>query len=110
MGGAIADAAQLVGTSLGGSLSPTVWTLPLQLLHFGSAPLCALVVNLLAAPLLAPLTLSAVCLALASKLLPAAALPLLAWPVAQLAALLITLVSWISHWPAVRLLIGHLQP
>ena len=43
-------------------------------------------------------------------LLPAAALPLLAWPVAQLAALLITLVSWISHWPAARLLTGHPQP
>ena len=49
-------------------------------------------------------------LALASLLLPAAALPLLAWPVAQLAALMIALVSWISHWPAARLLTGHPQP
>ena len=86
------------------------WTLPLQLLHFGSAPLYALLANLLAAPLLAPMTLSAMGLALASLLLPAAALPLLAWPVAQLAALLIALVSWISHWPAARLLTGHPQP
>ena len=91
-------------------LAAMAWTLPLQLLHFGSAPLYALLANLLAAPLLAPLTLSAMGLALASLLLPAAALPLLAWPVAQLAALLITLVSWISHWPAARLLTGHPQP
>jgi competence protein ComEC len=93
-------------------LAAMAWTLPLQLLHFGSAPLYALLANLLAAPLLAPLTLSAMglALALASLLLPAAALPLLAWPVAQLAALLITLVSWISHWPAARLLTGHPQP
>ena len=90
-------------------LAAMAWTLPLQLLHFGSAPLYALLANLLAAPLLAPLTLSAMGLALASLLLPAA-LPLLAWPVAQLAALLIALVSWISHWPAARLLTGHPQP
>ena len=38
-------------------LAAMAWTLPLQLLHFGSAPIYALVANLLAAPLLAPLTL-----------------------------------------------------
>ena len=36
------------------SWAALVWTLPLQLLHFGSTPLYALVANLLAAPLLAP--------------------------------------------------------
>ena len=91
-------------------LAAMAWTLPLQLLHFGSAPLYALVANLLAAPLLAPLTLSAMGLALASLVLPAAVFPLLAWPVAQLAALLIAIVRWISHWPAARLLTGHPQP
>jgi competence protein ComEC len=35
------------------SWAALVWTLPLQLLHFGSTPLYALVANLLAAPLLA---------------------------------------------------------
>lgn len=91
-------------------LAAMAWTLPLQLLHFGSAPLYALVANLLSAPLLAPLTLSAMGLALASLVLPTAVLQLLAWPVAQLAALLIAMVSWISHWPAARLLTGHPQP
>ena len=91
-------------------LAAMAWTLPLQLLHFGSAPLYALLANLLAAPLLAPLTLSAMGLALASLVLPAAALQLLAWPVAQLAALLIAMVRWIRHWPAARLLTGHPQP
>ena len=91
-------------------LAAMAWTLPLQLLHFGSAPLYALLANLFAAPLLAPLTLSAMGLALASLVLPAAALQLLAWSVAQLAALLIAMVRWISHWPAARLLTGHPQP
>ena len=53
-------------------LAAMAWTLPLQLLHFGSAPLYALLANLLAAPLLAPLTLSARGLARESMQLPAA--------------------------------------
>ena len=46
------------------------WTLPLQLLHFGSTPLYALVANVLAAPLLTPLTLASHALALLSWDLP----------------------------------------
>ena len=83
------------------------WTLPLQLLHFGSTPLYALIANLLAAPLLAPLTLSALGLALLILFLPSGVLLVLSWPVSQLAGLLIALVQWISHWPAARLLTGY---
>ena len=92
------------------SCAALVWTLPLQLLHFGSTPLYALVANLLAAPLLAPLTLSAMGLAVMSLILPHPFLVVLAWPVQQLAGLLIALVHWISHWPAAQLLTGHPQP
>ena len=91
-------------------LAAMAWTLPLQLLHFGSTPLYALIANLLAAPLLAPLTLSALCLALLSLFVPSEVLLVLSWPVSQLAGLLIALVRWISHWPAARLLTGHPQP
>ena len=59
-------------------LAAMAWTLPLQLLHFVSAPFFALVANLLATPLLAPLTLSVMGLVLASLVLPAAFLQLLA--------------------------------
>ena len=92
------------------SWAALVWTLPLQLLHFGSTPLYALVANLLAAPLLAPLTLSAMGLAVLALVLPHDVLLGLAWPVQQLAGLLIALVHWISHWPAAQLLTGHPQP
>ena len=34
----------------------------------------------------------------------------LTWPVQQLVGLLIALLHWISHWPAVQLLTGHPQP
>jgi competence protein ComEC len=91
-------------------MAAMAWTLPLQLFHFGSAPLYSLVANLLAAPVLAPLTLAAMASALLSLLLPAALLQPLLWPVAQLAGVLIALITWISHWPAARLLTGHPQP
>jgi competence protein ComEC len=92
------------------SWAALIWTLPLQLLHFGSTPLYALVANLLAAPLLAPLTLSAMGLAVVALLLPHPLLVGLSWPVQQLAGMLISLVHWISHWPAAQLLTGHPQP
>jgi len=95
-------------------LAALAWTLPLQLLHFGSAPLYALVSNLLAAPLLAPLTLSAMALALLVLVAPAPitafVLPWLIWPVQQLAGLLIAVVHWISGWPWAQLLTGRPQP
>ena len=84
------------------SWAALIWTLPLQLLHFGSTPLYALVANLLAAPLLAPLTLSAMGLAVVALLLPHPLLVGLSWPVQQLAGMLISLVHWISHWPAAQ--------
>ena len=86
-----------------------LWTLPLQLLHFGSTPLYALPANLMAAPLLGPLTLAAMALALVSLVLPVPLLQLLVWPVQLLAGLLIAMVNWISSWPGGVLLTGELQ-
>ena len=95
-------------------LAALLWTLPLQILHFGSVPLYSLLSNLMAAPLLAPLTLAAMTLALLTLVLPTAiaalVMPLLVWPVQQLAALLIALVGWISAWPHAQVLTGHPQP
>ena len=96
------------------SLAALVWTLPLQLLHFGSAPFYALISNLLASPLLAPLTLSAMALALLVLVVPGAitavVLPWLIWPAQQLAGVLIALVHCISSWPLAQLLTGRPQP
>ncbi|WP_114994037.1 ComEC/Rec2 family competence protein [Synechococcus sp. UW179A] len=95
-------------------LAALFWTLPLQLLHFGAAPLYAVLSNLLAAPLLGPLTLAAMALALMVLLLPsalsAALLPWLIWPVQKLSWLLINLVHWISWWPWAQLLTGPVHP
>ena len=91
-------------------LAALVWTLPLQLLHFGSAPLYAVLSNLLVSPLLAPLTLASMIVAMLALLAPLPVLIVLIWPVQHLAGALIALVIWISHWPGAQLLTGHPQP
>ena len=105
---------QRLAPALSIPLAALFWTLPLQVLHFGAAPLYALLSNLLAAPLLAPLTLVAMALAVVVLLLPAALasslLPWLIWPVQQLSGLLISLVIWIGHWPGALLLTGPVHP
>ena len=90
------------------------WTLPLQLLHFGAAPLYSVLSNVLAAPLLAPLTLASMALAVMVLILPSALtsvlLPWLIWPVQQLSSWMIALVHWISQWPWAQLLTGPVHP
>lgn len=51
-------------------LAASLWTLPLQLLHFGVVPSYAVLSNVLAAPLLTPLTLGAMAMALTAVLMP----------------------------------------
>ena len=105
---------RVLAPALSVPVAALLWTLPLQILHFGSVPVYALISNLIAAPLLAPLTLLAMTLALLTLTLPtvvaALVLPVLVWPVQQLAALLIALVRWMSGWPHAQLLTGHAQP
>ncbi|MDC3009938.1 competence protein ComEC family protein [Synechococcus sp. AH-736-G20] len=103
------DRCQGLAAALSIPVAALLWTLPLQLLHFGAMPLFALVANLLVAPLLAPLTLLAMLSALLVLVGPTAVLPLLLWPVHQLAGLVITMAGWISHWPAAQLLTGRPQ-
>ena len=103
------DRCQGLAAALSIPVAALLWTLPLQLLHFGAMPLYALVAKLLVAPLLAPLTLLAMLSALLVLAGPTAVLPLMLWPVHQLAGLVITMASWISHWPGAQLLTGRPQ-
>jgi competence protein ComEC len=90
-------------------LAASLWTLPLQMLHFGVVPIYAVPANLLAAPLLTPLTLASMVLALVTLLLPPL-LPLLAVPCGWLAALLIALVDGIAALPLAQWQLGRPQP
>ncbi|MEO1002694.1 MAG: ComEC/Rec2 family competence protein [Cyanobacteria bacterium J06638_7] len=90
-------------------LAACLWTLPLQLLHFGVVPVYALPANLLAAPLLTPLTLGAMLLALLSLLLPPL-LGLLLPPLAVLAGMLLTLVRLVAALPMAQWQPGRPTP
>ena len=90
-------------------LAASLWTLPLQLLHFGVVPLYAVPANVLAAPLLTPLTLGAMGLGLLALLLPAA-LPLLVPPLAWLAGLLLALARMVAAWPMAQWQLGRPLP
>jgi competence protein ComEC len=90
-------------------LAACLWTLPLQLFHFGVVPIYALLANLLAAPLLTPLTLGAMAAALLSLLLPALLGPLLP-PLAWLAGLLAALAQGVAALPMARWTLGRPAP
>ncbi|MFM8673932.1 MAG: ComEC/Rec2 family competence protein [Vulcanococcus sp.] len=90
-------------------LAATAWTLPLQVLHFGVVPLYGVPANLLAAPLLTPLTLGAMGLALVALVLPAL-LPLLARPVLWLAQALLLLCQGVAHLPMAQWQTGRPLP
>ena len=107
--GWLPDRCQGLAAALSIPVAALLWTLPLQLLHFGAMPLYALLANLLVAPLLAPLTLLAMLSALLALVLPSSVLPLLLWPVQQMAGLVMAISIWISHWPGAQLLTGRPQ-
>ncbi|MFN9644300.1 MAG: ComEC/Rec2 family competence protein [Cyanobacteriota bacterium] len=74
--------AALLAPALAVPLAASLWTLPLQLLHFGVVPLWAVPANMLAAPLLTPLTLGAMGAAVVGLVAPPLqdlAMPPLAW-------------------------------
>ena len=90
-------------------LAASLWTLPLQLLHFGALPLYAVPANLLVAPLLSPLTLGAMAMAVAAVMAPPL-VPLLAWPLVALTRLLLALVSLLAALPLAQLQLGRCPP
>ena len=79
-------------------VAASLWTLPLQLLHFGVVPIYAVPANLVVAPLLTPITLGAMGLACVAVLVPPL-LPVVAVPVAWLCGLLLAVVRWFAGLP-----------
>ena len=100
---------RLLAPALSVPLAATLWTLPLQLLHFGVVPLYAVPANLAAGPLLTPLTLAAMLLAAVALLMPAL-LPLLLLAVDPLARLLLAIAAWIARLPMAHWQIGRPLP
>ncbi|MFZ0407400.1 MAG: ComEC/Rec2 family competence protein [Cyanobium sp.] len=90
-------------------IAATIWTLPLQLLHFGVVPAYAVPANLAAAPLLTPLTLAAMALALVAVLVPGLLPPLLV-AVNPLAQLLLTMARGFAGLPLAQWQLGRPMP
>ena len=90
-------------------LAAMTWTLPLQLLHFGTVPLYAVPANLVASPLLTPLTLGALTLALTAVFVPPL-LDLLLPPFQLLAGLLLGIVKGFASLPMAQWHSGRPHP
>ena len=90
-------------------LAASLWTLPLQLLHFGVVPLYAVPANLVVAPLLTPLTLGAMALACLAVLMPPL-LPLATAPVAWLTSVLVAVVKFCAALPMAQWQLGRPAP
>lgn len=90
-------------------LAATLWTLPLQLLHFGAIPLYAVPANIAAGPLLTPLTLGAMALALVALVVPPLLGPLLL-PVDLLARLLLAVANGFAALPMAQWPVGRPLP
>jgi len=90
-------------------LAASLYTLPLQLLHFGVVPLYAVPANLVVAPLLTPLTLGAMALACLAVLLPPL-LPLAAVPIDWLCQGLVLVVKFFAALPLAQWQLGRPTP
>ena len=90
-------------------LAASLWTLPLQLLHFGALPLYAVPANLMVAPLLTPLTLGAMAMAVAAVLLPLL-VPLLGWALVPLTRLFVAMAQLVAHLPLAQWQLGQMAP
>ena len=90
-------------------LAASIWTLPLQLLHFGVVPSYAVPANLVVTPLLTPITLGAMALAGLAVLVPPL-VPLVCGPVAWLCGVLLVVVRWFAGLPMAQWQLGKASP
>jgi competence protein ComEC len=90
-------------------VAASLWTLPLQLLHFGVLPIYAVPANVLVSPLLTPLTLGAMAMALAAVMAPPLLAPL-SWVLVPLARLFVWLVQRLAALPMAQWQLGRMSP
>jgi competence protein ComEC len=90
-------------------VAASLWTIPLQLLHFGALPLYAVPANLVVAPLLTPLTLGAMLMAALALICPPL-MTALGWLLVPLAQLLVWLVRQLAALPLAQCQLGRLSP
>ena len=99
---------RMLAAAMAVPLAASLWTLPLQLLHFGVVPLYAVPANLAVEPLLTPLTLGAMAMALVALLMPPLLVPL-AWVLAWPSRLLLLLAHGFASLPMAQWQTGRPQ-
>ncbi|MEN9540178.1 MAG: hypothetical protein RLZZ459_269 [Cyanobacteriota bacterium] len=90
-------------------LAASLWTLPLQLLHFGALPLYAVPANMLVAPLLTPLTLGAMAMAVAALVAPPL-VGLLGLALVPLTRLFVATAQLVAGLPMAQWQLGQMNP
>ena len=90
-------------------VAASLWTIPLQLLHFGVLPVYAVPANLLVTPLLTPLTLGAMVMAALALICPPL-MSVVGWVLVPLAQLLVWLVRRLAALPLAQCQLGRMSP
>ncbi|MEM9978463.1 MAG: ComEC/Rec2 family competence protein [Cyanobacteria bacterium P01_D01_bin.2] len=96
-----------IATLLSVPIAAYLWTLPLQLYHFGIVPSYSIILNILATPLVTVISLGGFISAIVSLIWPLAG-GAIAWLLAIPVQLLITLVNLFNQLPGNQLTVGNI--
>ena len=96
-----------IATLLSVPIAAYLWTLPLQLYHFGIVPSYSIILNTIATPLVTVISLGGFISAMASLIWPLAG-SAIAWLLAIPVQLLITLVELFNQLPGNQLSVGNI--
>ncbi|NEQ55713.1 MAG: ComEC/Rec2 family competence protein, partial [Leptolyngbya sp. SIO3F4] len=96
-----------IATLLSVPIAAYIWTLPLQLYHFGIVPSYSIILNTIATPLVTVVSLGGFISAMASLIWPLAG-SAIAWLLAVPVQMLITLVNIFNQLPGNQLVIGNI--
>lgn len=97
-----------IATLLSVPIAAYIWTLPLQLYHFGIVPSYSIVLNIFATPLVTVISLGGFISAMVSLIWPLAG-SAIAWLLAIPVQLLITLVNLFNQLPGNQLAVGNVS-
>lgn len=97
-----------IATLISVPIAAYIWTLPLQLYHFGIVPSYSIILNILTTPLVTVISLGGFISAMVSLIWPLAG-GAIAWLLAIPVQLLITLVNLFNQLPGNQLTIGNIS-
>ncbi|MFG6107193.1 ComEC family competence protein [Leptolyngbyaceae cyanobacterium CCMR0082] len=97
-----------ISTLLAVPIAAYIWTLPLQLYHFGTVPSYSIVLNIFATPLVTVISLGGFISAMVSLIWPLVG-GAIAWLLAIPLQLLITLVTFFNQLPGNQVTIGNIS-